>query len=82
MTPREKEIALEAAGRSSDPIAHARKLIKAEALLRGERPPFVIWPEAMSATEKAAWLEGQAERVLQVACEIAKFTARGNPGAL
>lgn len=82
MTPREKEIALEAAGRSSDPVEHAKKLIEAEAFLRGERPPFVVWPENMSAAEKAAWLERQAERVLQVDREIAMFTAQGNQGAL
>ena len=82
MTPRDKAIALEAAGRSVDPVAHAKKLIEAEAFLRGERPRFVVWPEGMSATENAAWLEGQAESVMQVAREIAEFTAQGNQGDL
>lgn len=71
MTPREKEIALEAAGRSSDPVEHAKKLLKAEAFLRGERPPFVVWPKRKSEyscafiptlglEDMAAWHEAQA----------------------
>lgn len=71
MTPREKEIALEAAARSSNPIEHARKVLEAEAFLRGERPPFVVWPQgqqagelirydSLSIEEKAAWHEAQA----------------------
>jgi len=73
MTPREKEIALEAAARSSNPIEHARKVLEAEAFLRGERPPFVVWPkqllphsdkliDALSNAEKAAWLREEAAR--------------------
>ena len=61
MTPREKEIALEAAARSSNPIEHARKVLEAEAFLRGERPPFVVWPtRQIDLEEQATWHEERA----------------------
>ena len=71
MTPREKEIALEAAGRSAAPVSHAKKLLEACAILHGQHPPFVVWPQggrkgelirydSLSIEEKAAWHEAQA----------------------
>lgn len=76
MTPREKEIALEAAGRSSDPVEHAKKMLEAEAFLRGERPPFVVWsrgapeqPLSARLRDNAAWLEAQAAVLRQRADE-------------
>ena len=93
MTPREKEIALEAAGRSVDPIAHAKKLIEAEAFLRGERPPFVVWPKRKSEyscafiptlglEDMAAWHEAQAAELRERAAHTSEFMQRGNQGAL
>jgi hypothetical protein len=81
MTPREKEIALEAAGRSTDPAAHAKKVLEAEAILRGEQPPFVVWPEGMSAEEMAAWHEGQAASMSLRAQEMRRFLNRVAPDA-
>ncbi|MHB0820106.1 hypothetical protein ACYCFK_17750 [Stutzerimonas stutzeri] len=93
MTPREKEIALEAAGRSSDPVTHARKMIEAEAFLRGEHPPFVVWPkkaghfrgelvDALSHEEKAAWHEAQAAIEREIAIDHAEFMRLGEGRAL
>lgn len=92
MTPREKEIILEAAGRSGDPVAHAKKLVEAEAFLRGERPPFVVWPkeagtwqgmqrDALSYAEKAAWHEAQAAIARESAISLAAFMRPGEGGA-
>ncbi|WXL27739.1 hypothetical protein WG219_09930 [Ectopseudomonas mendocina] len=77
MTPREKEIALEAAGRSSDPSGHAKRMLEAEAVLRGERPPFVVWPDEMSHEDKAAWLEAQATLESDRVISLDEFVARG-----
>nr|WP_298165299.1 hypothetical protein [uncultured Pseudomonas sp.] len=93
MTPREKEIALEAAGRSVDPVAHAKKLIEAAAFLRGERPPFVCWPKrksehsgdfisALDLHEMAAWLEAQAAELRERAVHASEFMQRGSQGGL
>ncbi len=88
MTPREKEIILEAAGRSGDPVAYAKKLVEAEAFLRGERPPFVVWPkepgtqrDALSYAEKAAWYEAQAAIARENAISLAVFMRLGEGGA-
>lgn len=82
MTPREKEIALEAAGRSINPPAHAKHLLEAEAILSGKHLPFVVWPADMPTAEKAAWLEEQAAAVLKSGREIAEFIQQGPQGAL
>lgn len=86
MTPREKEIALEAAGRSSDPVAHVRKMLEAEAFLRGLRQPFVVWPtnEGMSLAatfeQRAAWHEAQAALLRGRSNEAAEFMEQGSQG--
>lgn len=93
MTPREKEIALEAVGRSSDPVTHAKKLTEAAAFLHGERPPFVCWPKrksehsgdfipALDLEEMAAWHEAQAAELRERAVHVSEFMQRGNQGAL
>lgn len=93
MTPREKEIALEAVGRSSNPVARARELLEAEAFLRGERPPFAVWPkgpgtfpgsliDALSYEEKAAWHEAQAAELRERAVALTDFMGRGHQGDL
>lgn len=88
MTPREKEIALEAAGRQSNPAAYALKMLEAEAILRGVHPPFVVWPKKLSQftgaqidspsnEEKAAWLEAQAAVERERAVSLEQFRRRG-----
>jgi|TARA_R100001143_G_scaffold61337_1_gene61911 hypothetical protein len=93
MTPREKEIALEAAGRSSEPLEHARKMVEAEAFLSGDTPPFVVWTktlgnatfarrDGMSHAEKAAWHEAQAAVERERAEHSKAFIEQGRQGDL